>query len=538
MFHGTIIEELINHEEWSHYNENVIHDQKDFVFVKSNGLHLKSMENLQTCISLRVCIFSNNFITDIHPLQSCIKLIKLDLHGNQIKSLPEISFWSGLKNLKLLYLHDNGFVNLKNICVLSACPNLVALTLFDCPVSLKGGYRHVLVNSVLSLKALDRYVISDEEIVQNWQLPERFKICNDRLFFNFCPALRKGTTYEDELNNIKYVISKINEILAHNSPVLIVQRWIRGFLVRKHLSLHFRGLSFCAQLEKAAQWKCLTDRQQLLREEAGEKWERMHPIKSHPEQSALSTRHYHLRIGQETGDEIEDEECDTHFSISAFRLPIYTSSSLKYAAVLNEKKQDLFPPVAQPHPVTHSKPVIKTDALSKRNARRELSARRSDVRKLQARSDIDKYHTEQKKQALLREKQRAVAMAHVVKERANLTILEKLEKKKCISQKLAERHHETIQRGLQRLWQDRFNYLAKVKVRRALFVEEMKQKAADRSVIQNFSNERNFLIKAMLKIEKLEKDENVLREKHMIVQQKLEAEKHQMELHKLMKESR
>uniref|UniRef100_A0A5F9C3L7 Leucine rich repeats and IQ motif containing 3 n=1 Tax=Oryctolagus cuniculus TaxID=9986 RepID=A0A5F9C3L7_RABIT len=127
MFHGTVTEELTSHEEWSHYNDNIIEDQKDFVFVKFNGLHLKSMENLQSCISLRVCIFSNNFITDIHPLQSCSKLIKLDLHGNQ------------------------------------------------------------------------------------------------------------GATYEDEIDNIKYTISKINEILAHTSPVLIVQRWIRGFLVRKSL---------------------------------------------------------------------------------------------------------------------------------------------------------------------------------------------------------------------------------------------------------------------------------------------------------------
>uniref|UniRef100_A0A9L0K889 Leucine rich repeats and IQ motif containing 3 n=1 Tax=Equus asinus TaxID=9793 RepID=A0A9L0K889_EQUAS len=237
MFHGTITEELTNHEEWSHYNENMIQDHKDFVFVKFSGLHLKSMENLQSCISLRVCIFSNNFITDIRPLKSCIKLVKLDLHGNQIKSLPDTKFWSGLKNLKLLYLHDNGFAKLKNVCVLSACPSLLALTMFDCPVSLKKGYRHVLVNSIWPLKALDHHVISDEEIIQNWHLPERFRTYNCRLFFNFCPALKKGSTYEDEINNIKYVISKINEIMAHNSPVLIVQRWIRGFLVRKHLRI-------------------------------------------------------------------------------------------------------------------------------------------------------------------------------------------------------------------------------------------------------------------------------------------------------------
>lgn len=54
----------------------------------------------------------------------------------------------------------------------------------------------------------------------------------------------QGSTYEDEINNIKYVISKINEIMAHNSPVLIVQRWIRGFLVRKSLRYVLFSLLF------------------------------------------------------------------------------------------------------------------------------------------------------------------------------------------------------------------------------------------------------------------------------------------------------
>nr|KAF6444368.1 leucine rich repeats and IQ motif containing 3 [Molossus molossus] len=48
-----------------------------------------------------------------------------------------------------------------------------------------------------------------------------------------------GSTYEDEINNIKFIILKINEIMAHNSPILIIQRWIRGFLIRKRLSSLF-----------------------------------------------------------------------------------------------------------------------------------------------------------------------------------------------------------------------------------------------------------------------------------------------------------
>lgn len=113
----------------------------------------------------------------------------------QVKSLPDTKFWSGLKKLQLLYLHDNGFAKLRNICMLSACPSLIALTMFDCPVSLKKGYRHVLVNSIWTLKALDHHVISDEEIIQNWHLPERFKTYNHRLFFNFCPALKKVNVF-------------------------------------------------------------------------------------------------------------------------------------------------------------------------------------------------------------------------------------------------------------------------------------------------------------------------------------------------------
>ncbi|KAL2772365.1 leucine-rich repeat and IQ domain-containing protein 3 isoform 2 [Daubentonia madagascariensis] len=408
MFHGTITEELTSHEEWSHYNENIIEDQKDFVFMKFSGLHLKSMENLQSCISLRVCIFSNNFITDIHPLQSCVKLIKLDLHGNQIKNLPDTKFWSGLKNLKLLYLHDNGFSKLKNICVLSACPNLIALTMFDCPVSLKKGYRHVLVNSIWPLKALDYHVISDEEIIQNWHLPERFKTCNHRLFFNFCPALRKGTTYEDEINNIKYIIAKINEILAHNSPVLIVQRWIRGFLVRKNLS----PLFLCKKQQEKIIREYETKRiyitkgyeDKLLKDiffkpETNTKgnlarWK--HNIYS-PVDLKNSSEHrkhvssilYELKtkdIGmkskksrhliqkgqKESEDEIEDEELDTSFRISVFKLPIHTSSPMKYAAVLKEKKQDSFPAYAQSFSTTHPKPITKKDTLLERSIRKEF----------------------------------------------------------------------------------------------------------------------------------------------------------------------
>uniref|UniRef100_A0A8C0IJ60 Leucine rich repeats and IQ motif containing 3 n=1 Tax=Chelonoidis abingdonii TaxID=106734 RepID=A0A8C0IJ60_CHEAB len=205
---------------------------KDLVIVQLNGLYLKNVRHLQYCVLLKVCILSNNYITDIDALECCTHLVKLDLHGNQIQHLPGPTFWEGMKELNLLYLHDSGIGKLDNVHSLSFCPNLTCLTLFDTPLSLRIAYRHIVVNSILSLKALDYYVISDQEIVENWKLPPKYKPFNPSFFLDFCHAPRKVSNYE-EINVVKDINAKINHILAHHSPVVIVQRWIRGYLTRK-----------------------------------------------------------------------------------------------------------------------------------------------------------------------------------------------------------------------------------------------------------------------------------------------------------------
>jgi hypothetical protein len=54
-------------------------------------------------------------------------------------------------------------IYLKN---LAKCPRLEILTLYDSPISMKENYRHHAVNSILTLKALDKHVVSDEEIIE------------------------------------------------------------------------------------------------------------------------------------------------------------------------------------------------------------------------------------------------------------------------------------------------------------------------------------------------------------------------------------
>lgn len=41
--------------------------------------------------------------------------------------------------------------------------------------------RYCYIHSIYTLKALDEFVISDEEVIENWKLPEKFKAMGNNL---------------------------------------------------------------------------------------------------------------------------------------------------------------------------------------------------------------------------------------------------------------------------------------------------------------------------------------------------------------------
>ncbi|KAG9470662.1 hypothetical protein GDO78_017050 [Eleutherodactylus coqui] len=152
---------------------------------------LKQVEVLQACSALRSCTLANNYLTDITALRNCVQIIHLDLHGNQIQNLPGQEFWRQLKNLKLLYLHNNRIRSVQNVESLSSSPTLTGLTLYDTPLSLQKSYRHIVVNSIWSLKALDNFVVSDEEIIEDWTLQGKFKALSPDLYINMLLVFSK-----------------------------------------------------------------------------------------------------------------------------------------------------------------------------------------------------------------------------------------------------------------------------------------------------------------------------------------------------------
>lgn len=105
----------------------------------------------------------------------------------QITSVPGVAFWSSMKKLQFLHLHDNPLGHLEILNSLAACPTLLGLTMYNTPVSLKKNYRHHVVNSILSLKALDRFVISDEEIIEDAEFHDKFTAMHSALRIELCP---------------------------------------------------------------------------------------------------------------------------------------------------------------------------------------------------------------------------------------------------------------------------------------------------------------------------------------------------------------
>ncbi|KAK7095264.1 leucine-rich repeat and IQ domain-containing protein 3-like isoform X2 [Littorina saxatilis] len=212
-------------------------DLSKMFVVRLTGLHLRKLGDIPLCSSLQICILANNFLTKIDALSSCQQLVKLDLHGNQLTSIPGQSFWSALRKLRAIYLHDNPLGKFETLQRLSGAPVLAIVTLFDTPLYLKKNYRHHVVNSVWTLKALDHHVVSDEEIIEDASFEGTFSALSRSFRLDLCPPSPPGATYRQEVLHFHQLEAQINKILARHSPVIIVQRYVRGYFARKRLGL-------------------------------------------------------------------------------------------------------------------------------------------------------------------------------------------------------------------------------------------------------------------------------------------------------------
>jgi len=183
------------------------------------------LAHLITIISLpRNCIEDVGII-----VTNCINVEWLNVEGNLISELPPPGAMGQCKNLKVVNLHHNGIHRVESLISLASLPRLVGLTLYNCPIYKRAGYRHHTVNTIWSLKALDHYVLSDEEIIEGAEFKNtRFESMASSLKINLNPSEKT----EEALKN---VLERITMIGKHHSPVIIIQRTVRGYIARSSM---------------------------------------------------------------------------------------------------------------------------------------------------------------------------------------------------------------------------------------------------------------------------------------------------------------
>ena len=96
-----------------------------------------------------------------------------------------------MHSLQYLYLHNNNVSKWQDLQSLVSLPEIMHITLFANPVCAIPGYRHFIVNSVPCLKALDNYVITDEERIEDASFGNRFRGLNEYMKWHI-------TDYSDE----------------------------------------------------------------------------------------------------------------------------------------------------------------------------------------------------------------------------------------------------------------------------------------------------------------------------------------------------
>ena len=141
-------------------------------------------------------------------------------------------------NLKFFYLHNNNLSNWKDLSYIVQIPGIFHITLFSNSVCSIPGYRHYMVNSCPSLLALDHYVITDEERIEDASFGYRFRGLNEYMKLHI-PDYAKEKSAEAHLFNLEVDIYRLKRIFERNSPSILIQSLYRGYRSRNFVKIYF-----------------------------------------------------------------------------------------------------------------------------------------------------------------------------------------------------------------------------------------------------------------------------------------------------------
>ncbi|XP_077306598.1 leucine-rich repeat and IQ domain-containing protein 3-like isoform X2 [Lithobates pipiens] len=472
---------------------------EELVAVHIVKLLLKDVNLLQFCTSLKFCSLADNYIKDIRALQPCVHLVKLDLHGNQIQNLPGMEFWRPLKNMKLLYLHNNRIRSVSNVESLSTCPALLGLTLYDTPLSLQKNYRHIVVNSIWSLKALDHFVISDEEVIEDWTLQGRFKALSPELQLNMLPASSKPMRQVNstpDTTPVKRITVDLWKIQRDVRQVLSEAETIPD-LRKQNQQQPAQSVTECGHETYTSEYKTHKDQDLMQAKQVNEKQFSLSGLKTFFHQSDPS-KDLLLSNGKSAKD---------------------IRSSIQQIHSIIEAKRDPASPVKCP--------------MSKRRAMQE-----GQLVTLLPLHAIDKAYEKQKKYNTLIQKRNVVVQMQADKKQAKYHTEEFLEARK----KQAIVQHQTdgmkLKQSAQYNLLDKANFIDNVKYRNKHFLYQKEARRLENASAREFNCQHTSVTKTLMRHDRLIRSQEEVQRKMKFVQGLKDDQEKQKQFIKCLQEHR
>ena len=95
--------------------------------------------------------------------------------------------------------------------------NLYHLTMSSNPIAMVSGYRHYLVTKMVELRALDEFIITDEERMEDVGFGLRFRALSPFMRL-YIPEFKEDMNAEEHLFQVDLEIYKLKRLYEKNSP--------------------------------------------------------------------------------------------------------------------------------------------------------------------------------------------------------------------------------------------------------------------------------------------------------------------------------
>ncbi|CAK4191647.1 unnamed protein product [Aphanomyces euteiches] len=208
---------------------------------------------IETSFAHLVALYiQRNAIDSLDAVVACAKTLRiLNVAANALEKLPPIEFWMAFTRLVALDISDNRLHKWTHIQSIKVCSPLILLRLRGNPIACLDSCRAVVVNQMPFLIVVDDYVVTDEERIKNANFGPRYCAKHAKMEANMWYPWKDGPAASsdvDLLPSLARTITQIHRLAEKNSPVIVIQRYFRGYHSRKRRLKAFPKLVLAARL--------------------------------------------------------------------------------------------------------------------------------------------------------------------------------------------------------------------------------------------------------------------------------------------------